>query len=83
MLYEMRIYQLTVGGVAEFEENFAKVIEKRNELSPITGFFHTEVGDLNRVMHIWGYENSDHRAEVRAQTVSLDWWPPPNGHLIL
>ncbi len=83
MLYEMRIYTLTPGGVAEFEENFAQVIEKRNELSPIVGFFHSEVGDLNRVMHIWRYENSDHRAEVRAKTVSLDWWPPPSGHLIL
>ncbi len=83
MIYEMRTYRLTVGGVEEFEENFSKVIDKRNELSPIMGFFHTEVGDLNRVRHIWQYESMDHRAEVRAKTVSMDWWPPPNGHLIL
>ena len=83
MLYEMRVYTLTVGGVAEFEENFSKVIDKRNEMSPIVGFFHTEIGNLNRVMHIWAYESLDHRAEVRAKTVALDWWPPPNGHLIL
>ena len=83
MIYEMRTYRLTVGGAEEFEENFSKVIEKRNEVSPIMGFFHTEVGDLNRVRHIWQYESMDHRAEVRAKTVSMDWWPPPNGHLIL
>ncbi|MCE2452294.1 MAG: NIPSNAP family protein [Nitrospinae bacterium] len=83
MIYEMRTYRLTVGGVAEFEENFAKVIDKRNEVSPIMGFFHTEVGDLNRIRHIWQYESMDHRAEVRAKTMSQDWWPPPNGHLIL
>ena len=35
---------------------FQKSIEKRNEVSPIMGFFHTEVGDLNRVRHIWRYE---------------------------
>ncbi len=83
MIYEMRIYTLTVGGVDEFEENFSKAIEQRQKLSKMVGFFHTEIGDLNRVMHIWEYENSEHRAKVRAETVKQPWWPPKNAHLIL
>ncbi|MBI2178329.1 MAG: NIPSNAP family protein, partial [Candidatus Tectomicrobia bacterium] len=52
MIYEMRIYTLTVGGVAEFEKNFGAVVENRMKLSKLVGFFHSEIGDLNRVMHI-------------------------------
>ncbi len=83
MLYEMRTYQLTIHGVAEFEENFAKVIDKRSQMSPLVGFFHTEIGDLNRIMHIWQYESADERARIRAEVVKQPWWPPPNAHLLL
>ncbi|MEE9273877.1 MAG: NIPSNAP family protein, partial [bacterium] len=82
MIYEMRTYTLNVGGVAEFEENFGKVIEKRHEMSPLIGFFHSEIGDLNRVMHIWSYKDAGERQKVRAALPDLPGWPPQNAHLI-
>ena len=82
MIYEMRTYDLKVGGVQEFEENFSKVIDERQKFSRMVGFFHSEIGDLNRVMHIWEYENSAHRDDVRQQLSGKSWWPPKNAHLI-
>ena len=42
MIYEMRTYELKVGTVQEFEENFSKVIEERQKFSRMVGFFHSE-----------------------------------------
>ncbi|MBI2132119.1 MAG: NIPSNAP family protein [Candidatus Tectomicrobia bacterium] len=83
MIYEMRIYTLTVGGVAEFEKNFGAVVENRMKLSKLVGFFHSEIGDLNRVMHIWEYEDAGHRAKVRAETMKQPWWPPKGNESLI
>jgi len=38
----------------------------RTDASPLLGFFLTETGGaLNRVVHLWEYEDLDHRTEVR------------------
>ena len=37
----------------------------RAKVSPLAAFWHTEVGPLNRVIHVWPYENLDRlRAEA-------------------
>lgn len=83
MIYEIRIYNLTVGGVPEFEKNFGAVVEQRAKLSRLMGFFHSDIGDLNRVMHIWEYESLEHRAKVRAETMRQPWWPPKGNEAII
>ncbi|MFQ6029383.1 MAG: NIPSNAP family protein [Dehalococcoidia bacterium] len=81
MIYEVRTYTLKPGSVAEFEENFGKALPNRAKVSPLGAFFHSDIGPLNQVIHIWPYESMEHREEVRGTRV--EGWPPPSGGNIL
>jgi hypothetical protein len=70
MLYEVRTYTLRPGAVAEFEERFAKRQPLREKHSRLGAFWHTEVGTLNQVIHVWPYEDLQHRMAVRQAMAS-------------
>ncbi|NJR13362.1 MAG: LUD domain-containing protein, partial [Phyllobacteriaceae bacterium] len=53
------------GAVAEFEERFAKRLPLREKHSKLGAFWHTELGTLNQVIHVWPYEDLQHRMAVR------------------
>ena len=77
MIYEMRTYTFAPGGnAAEFERGFGEGIAARNEHSKLGAFWKTEMGPLNQVIHVWPYEDFNHRAEVRAATAKSGVWPP-------
>ncbi len=76
MLYEIRAYTFTAGDAPEAVRDFGKIIEKRVAISPLVGFFISAIGGLNRILHIWEYENSAHREESRAEALAQEWWPP-------
>ncbi len=78
MIYEVRTYTLRPGSVAQFEENFAKALPHREKYSKLGGFWHTEIGPLNQVIHIWPYESVDQRNEIRAEAAKDPNWPPQN-----
>ena len=65
MIYEVRTYTLRPGTVAEFEERFAKRLPLREKHSKLGAFWHTEVGPLNQVIHVYPYDNLQHRTAVR------------------
>jgi hypothetical protein len=65
MFYEVRTYTLRPGSVAEFEERYAKRLPMRQKHSKLGAFWHTEVGPLNQVLHIYPYESHEQRAGVR------------------
>jgi hypothetical protein len=67
--------------VAQFEENFGKALTNRAKVSPLGAFWHTEIGPLNQVIHVWPYESLEHREECR--NTKVEGWPPPNGGNIL
>ncbi len=83
MIYELRIYTIKVGAVNEYYEKFHEAFEERQKLSRMIGIFNTEVGDLNKIMHIWEYEDHAQRADIRAKSSTFDWWPPPIGDLLV
>ncbi|MDP6364915.1 MAG: NIPSNAP family protein [Nitrospinota bacterium] len=83
MIYELRIYKIKPGTVKEYYEKFHEAFEERQKLSRMIGIFNTEVGDLNKIMHIWEYEDHTQRAETRAKASGYDWWPPPIGDLLV
>ena len=83
MIYEIRTYTIKVGTVQEYYEKFHEAFDERQKLSRMIGIFNTEIGDLNRVMHIWEYDNAGHREETRAKSLTFDWWPPPIGELLV
>ena len=76
MVYEVRAYTFTAGAAAEAVEDFGRIVERRAAISPLVGFFLCAVGRLNRILHVWEYENSAHREEARAEALAQPWWPP-------
>ena len=76
MISEMRTYLLKPGTVPQAEEAFAAVIPGRVKLSRLAGFWRTEVGTLNQIIHIWPYKDISERDHVRAEAVKSGVWPP-------
>src|SRR5713101_2443673 len=76
MIIEMRTYTLQPGTVATFEERFAQALPVRAKVSPLAAFWHTEVGPLNRVIHVWPYEDLAARTRLREEATKLQGWPP-------
>src|SRR5438105_11532157 len=74
MIVEFRTYRLKPGSVAEAEKRFGEGLTNRTKVSPLAAFWHTEVGPLNRIIHVWPYEDFAHRASVRSQ--KIEGWPP-------
>ena len=83
MIIEMRSYDLKPGTVPAFEERFGAALPTRTKLSPLAGFWHTEVGPLNRVIHIWPYASLEERTRIRAEAVKAGGWPPDLGEFIV
>ena len=83
MIYEIRTYDLKPRSVPEFEKRTGAMIETRLRYSDLGGFWSTEVGALNQVVHIWPYEDLNQRAEIRAKAVSDGIWPPDNTEFLL
>ena len=82
MIVEMRSYQLKIRSVPEAEKRFGEALPARVKLSPLGGFFHTEVGPLNTIIHFWPYANVAERERIRAEAVKTGVWPPPIAEFI-
>ena len=76
MIYEIRTYGLKVGSLAEVEKRYGEAYEHRKKYSELFGFFHTEIGPLNEIIHIWNYESMEERTRIRAAAAKDANWPP-------
>ncbi|HEU5319958.1 MAG TPA: NIPSNAP family protein [Methylomirabilota bacterium] len=83
MIYEIRTYQLKPGSLAEAEKRFGEAYEYRRKYSPLAAFWHTEVGPLNEIIHMWGYADLAERERIRAEAVKDPNWPPKISEFIL
>jgi hypothetical protein len=76
MYVEERIYRLKIGAVAEYcknyEENGMKVQLKH--LPHMVGYYFTEVGGLNTMVHLWAYDSLDQREKCRAAMQADPEW---------
>ncbi len=52
MIIEMLRQQLKIAAMAIVEERYTSALPARIKFSPLGGFWHTEVGTLNQVIHI-------------------------------
>ena len=69
MIVEFRTYRLKPGSVPQAEERFGQALPARTKLSPLAAFWHTEVGPLNRIIHVWPYANFEERTRIRAEAL--------------
>src|SRR5271163_837897 len=85
MIYEVRTYTFRAGTVAEFEERFAKRLPLREKHSKLGAFWHTEFGPLNQVLHVYPYDDLQHRTRVRAALAQDTAWNqlPGGGDLVV
>ena len=78
MIYEMRTDTFAQNNDAvDFVQKLGEVIEHRNTFSPLGALWLSEIGTLNQVIHVWPYEDLQHRNEVRAAVAKDGNWPPP------
>jgi hypothetical protein len=85
MIYEIRVYTLKPGSVAEYEKRFAPAYEVRQQYSAMYGMWHTEIGPLNQMVHIWAYDSLQQRADTRAAAGrdTSGNWPPNTNDLVV
>ncbi|MCZ6867458.1 MAG: NIPSNAP family protein [Dehalococcoidia bacterium] len=83
MIYEVRTYSIKPGGVAEFEKRFGEALPHRTKYSPLGAFWHTEIGPLNEVIHVWPYEDLEARTRIREEAAKDPHWPPDAAELEL
>jgi hypothetical protein len=76
MVYEIRTYGLAAGSLAEVEKRFGEAYEHRKKYSELAAFWHTEIGPLNEIIHVWPYRDLGERARVRAEVAKEPNWPP-------
>jgi len=71
MIYEQRTYTLKPGTVPQFLELFEKEIQPViTKYLNLVGFWYTEMGELNQVVHLWAFEDLDQRMKQREQLFS-------------
>ncbi|QHE88978.1 NIPSNAP family protein [Hydrogenophaga sp. BPS33] len=76
MIVESRTYVLHPGQVARFMQLMAESgieIEKRH-LGGLLGFYSTEFGSINKVMHLWAFESHDERTRRRRNLYADPQW---------
>jgi hypothetical protein len=66
MVYEMRVYTLLPGKVPEFEAMIEKeALPHLTRHATLVGWWSSEIGALNEVVHLWSYEDLAHRERAR------------------
>ena len=72
-----RTYTIVAGRIAEYMKNYETLglPVQLEVLGNLVGFFRTEIGGLNKVVHIWGYDSLDERLEKRDRLANHPDWP--------
>jgi hypothetical protein len=76
MIYEERDYRIKPGKLGEFVntyEEFGLPIQKEL-LGTFLGYFTSEIGELNHVVALWGYEGLDDRLARRDRMMADERW---------
>jgi len=76
MYVEERMYTLQVGSAPQYFKNyeeFGMKVQLRH-LPHMVGYYVTEVGELNKVIHLWAYDDLNQRDKCRAaMQADPDW----------
>ena len=76
MIVEERDYRLKPGKLGLFVSTYEKhgLPLQLKHLGQFLGYFTTEIGELNHVVALWGYEGLDDRARRRAAMLADPQW---------
>src|ERR1700709_1241136 len=76
MIYELRTYTLkpgTQGAMIQAASTVSRDIRADN-YGKLEGYWTTEIGPLNQVMHLWSYGSFDQRAKLRGELAKVPRW---------
>jgi hypothetical protein len=76
MIVEERTYTLHPGKVPEYLALYERegLALQRAALGTLVGYFSTEVGTLNQVVHLWAYQDLEDRSRRRAELLADPDW---------
>jgi hypothetical protein len=76
VIVEMREYTLHAGKVPEYLQLYERegLAIQRELLGQLVGYYATEIGGVNQVVHLWGYESFEDRAERRERLAAHPGW---------
>lgn len=76
MLVEMRTYTLHIAKASEYMRLYQEFgLEPQTKiLGNLLGWFTTEIGPLNQVIHMWGYASFEDRLERRKKLFENFQW---------
>jgi len=76
MLYEMRTYTLKPGTLGDMVKAASTVSRdvRGDNYGKLEGYWSTEIGPLNQVMHLWSYKDYDERTRLRAELSKNARW---------
>lgn len=76
MIIEKRIYELKPGTVHEFLAAYESegLALQGEALGGLLGYFVSEVGELNRVVQLWGFDSFEERVRRRTALSAMPEW---------
>ncbi len=76
MIYELRTYTVkpgTIGDMVKAASTVSREI-RGDDYGKLEGYWSTEIGPLNQVMHLWSYSDLNERERLRAELASNPRW---------
>jgi hypothetical protein len=76
MIYELRTYTARPGAVGELAKAAATISRdiRGDNFGKLEGYWITEIGSLNQVLHMWSYADLNERARLRAELAKNSRW---------
>ncbi|MBO1324267.1 NIPSNAP family protein [Acetobacter sp. TBRC 12305] len=76
MIYEIRTYQLKTGAVPAYVKVVSEegILIQKPHLGTLAGYFFSEIGPLNQIVHIWAYQDLADRDARRAALAADPRW---------
>jgi len=78
-VYELRMYTYLPGETSKVLEAWGKAVPGREKLSPLVVCGTTELGGLNKFIHMWVYKDLNERVRIRDESRKGGQWPPQAG----
>ena len=74
--FEMRTYTYAAGDPPKIMQDWEAALPFRQTLSPVAAMWYSELGALNKFIHLWPYQSLDQRMATRQAAVESGKWPP-------
>ena len=76
MIYELRTYTVKPGTIGEMVKAASTVSReiRKNDYGKLEGYWSTEIGPLNQVMHLWSYSDLNERTRLRGELAKNPRW---------